>query len=180
VLSDELEFPTVTLPWIHRGVLVRFVAAVEGILRLESFAEGEAPRTATIAISHVQFSNGCRQDLDAFGRIKGHRHLVVCGSQSVGAFPVDVGARVDALATAGHWAAPAPAPACHVSQRSSTAARCGRSWMRATTLRLDNRRLAPATNARTEMGCPSARFALGPRGRLPGHRHRPDAERCSP
>ena len=48
------------------------------------------PRTATIAISHVQFSNGCRQDLDAFGRVKGSRHLVVCGSQSVGAFPVDV------------------------------------------------------------------------------------------
>ena len=45
VLSDELEFPTVTLPWIHRGVPVRFVAAVEGVLRLESFAEGEAPRT---------------------------------------------------------------------------------------------------------------------------------------
>src|SRR5512138_1085060 len=46
VLSDELEFPAVTLPWIHRCVVVRFVAAVEGVLRLESFAEGEAPRTA--------------------------------------------------------------------------------------------------------------------------------------
>jgi len=42
VLSDELEFPAVTLPWIHRGVLVRFVPAVEGVLRLESFAEGQA------------------------------------------------------------------------------------------------------------------------------------------
>ncbi len=30
VLSDELEFPTVTLPWIHRGVLVRFVAGGRG------------------------------------------------------------------------------------------------------------------------------------------------------
>ncbi len=37
VLSDELEFPTVTLPWIHRGVSVRFVPAVEGVLRIESF-----------------------------------------------------------------------------------------------------------------------------------------------
>jgi selenocysteine lyase/cysteine desulfurase len=40
VLSDELEFPAVTLPWIHRDVRVRFVPAVEGVLRLESFAEG--------------------------------------------------------------------------------------------------------------------------------------------
>src|SRR5512135_1998019 len=103
VLSDELEFPAVTLPWLHRGVLVRFVPAVEGVLRLESFAEGQAPRAGTIAISHVQYSNGCRQDLEAFGRVKGHRRLVVSGSQSLGVFPVDVKkSRVDALATAGH------------------------------------------------------------------------------
>jgi selenocysteine lyase/cysteine desulfurase len=103
VLSDELEFPTVTLPWVHRGVPVHFVPAVEGILHLESFSEADAPRAATIVVSHVQYSNGCRQDLDAFGRIKGQRRLVVSGSQSVGAFPVDMkGSGIDALATAGH------------------------------------------------------------------------------
>ena len=68
MLSDELEFPTVTLPWIHRGVPVHFMPAVEGVLRIESFAASQAPRAATICVSHVQFSNGCRQDLDAFGR----------------------------------------------------------------------------------------------------------------
>ncbi len=103
VLSDELEFPTVTLPWIHRGTTVHFVPAVEGILHLESFAAPNAPRAATILISHVQFSNGCRQDLDAFGALKEQRKLVVCGSQSVGAFPVDVKhSGIDALASAGY------------------------------------------------------------------------------
>ena len=103
VLSDELEFPAVTLPWIHRGVHVHFVPAVEGVLHLESFAAADAPRAATICISHVQFSNGCRQDLDAFGALKEQRRLVVCGSQSVGAFPVDVKhSRIDALASAGY------------------------------------------------------------------------------
>jgi cysteine desulfurase/selenocysteine lyase len=169
VLSDELEFPAVTLPWIHRGVLVRFVAAVEGVLRLESFAEGEAPRTATIAISHVQFSNGCRQDLDAFGRIKGHRHLVVCGSQSVGAFPVDVRrSGIDALVTAGHkWlGAGFGAGFCYVSQ-ALIDARPPRAigWMSGDDpFAFDNRRLRLLpTNARTEMGCPpfGAIFALG-------------------
>jgi selenocysteine lyase/cysteine desulfurase len=169
VLSDELEFPTVTLPWIHRGILVRFVAAVEGTLRLESFREGEAPRAATIAISHVQFSNGCRQDLDAFGRIKGRRHLVVCGSQSVGAFPVDVGrSRIDALATAGHkWlGAGFGAGFCYVS-RALLEQRPPRAvgWMSGDDpYAFDNRRLRVLpTNARTELGCPpfGPIFALG-------------------
>jgi len=169
VLSDELEFPTVTLPWIHRGVLVRFVPAVEGVLRVESFREGEAPRAATIAISHVQFSNGCRQDLDAFGAIKGSRHLVVSASQSVGVFPVDVRrSGVDALATAGHkWlGAGFGAGFCYIS-KELLAARPARAigWMSGDDpYDFDNRevRVLPS-NARSEMGCPSFAqiFALG-------------------
>ena len=169
VLSDELEFPAVTLPWIHRGVTVRFVPAVEGMLRVEAFAEGEAPRAATIAISHVQFSNGCRQDLDAFGRIKGSRRLVVSASQSAGAFPIDVKrSRVDALATAGHkWlCAGFGAGFCYVS-RELIAARPPHAigWMSSEqAFAFDNRHCRiVATAARTEVGCPpfGPVFALG-------------------
>lgn len=103
VLTDELEFPTVTLPWLHRGIPVHFVPAAEGVVWLESFAKPNAPRAATIAISHVQYWNGCRQDLGAFGGIKEDRHLVVSASQSAGALPIDVhGMGVDGLASAGH------------------------------------------------------------------------------
>jgi selenocysteine lyase/cysteine desulfurase len=102
VLTDELEFPTVTLPWVHRGIPVHFVPAAEGVVWLESFEKPNAPRAATIAISHVQFWNGCRQDLAEFGRIKADRHLVVSASQSAGALPIDVhGMGVDGLASAG-------------------------------------------------------------------------------
>jgi len=169
VLTDELEFPAVTLPWIHRGVKVRFVAAAEGVPRLESFAAGQAPHAATLAISHVQFSNGCRQDLDAFGRIKAGRHFVVCASQSLGAFPVDVRrSRIDALASAGHkWlCAGYGAGFCFVS-RELIAARPPRAvgWLSGEDpYAFDNRRqrLLPS-NARTELGCPpfGPIFALG-------------------
>jgi len=103
VLSDEMEFPTVTLPWIHRGVHVNLVPAIEGVIRIESFSPEYAPKAATMLLSHVQFANGCRLDLEQFGAIKAGRHFVVCASQSAGAFPLDVQkAQIDALATAGH------------------------------------------------------------------------------
>ncbi len=169
VLSDDLEFPAVTLPWIHRGVPVHFLPAVDGRLSVDSFAEERAPAAATIAISHVQFSNGCRQDLEAFGRIKGRRHLVVSGSQSVGAFPVDVErSRIDGLATAGHkWlCAGYGAGFCYIRQewidrRPPRAV----GWMSGEDpFAFDNRRMElRRTNARSELGCPAFApiFALG-------------------
>ncbi len=169
VLSDELEFPTVTLPWIHRGVAVHFVPAVEGILHLESFAAADAPRASTILISHVQFSNGCRQDLDAFGRIKGTRSFVVSGSQSVGAFPVDVKAsRIDALVTAGQkWLCAGYGAGFVYMSRELLARRPPRNvgWLSVENpFEFNNREYAlMPTAARTEVGCPpfGAIFALG-------------------
>lgn len=169
VLADELEFPAVTLPWIHRGVHVHFMPTVEGILRRESFALAQAPRAATIAVSHVQYGNGCRQDLDAFGALKEGRRLVVCGTQSLGAFPVDVRrSGIDALASGGHkWLCAGYGSGFVYISRELIAARPPRTigWRSAEDPEaLDNRscRVA-AANRRTEMGCPpfGAIFALG-------------------
>ena len=46
--------------------------------------------TGVIALSHVQFSNGFRSDLEALGKIKGDHLLVVNASQSAGAIAIDV------------------------------------------------------------------------------------------
>ena len=169
VLSDELEFPTVTLPWIHRGVHVHFMPAVEGILRLESFARAQAPRAATIAISHVQYSNGCRQDLDAFGALKEGRHLVVAGSQSLGAFPVDVRrSAIDALVTGGHkWLCAGYGGGFLYVKRELLEMRPPKAigWMSVEEpYAFDNRRARVVlANRRNETGCPPfpAIFALG-------------------
>ncbi len=169
VLTDDLEFPTVTLPFVHRGVPVYFLPAQDGIVRPDSFDGARAPEAATIAISHVQFSNGCRQDLGAFGALKAGRHLVVSGSQSVGAFPVDVKASgVDILATAGHkWlCAGYGAGFVYVSQ-ALLRARPPRAigWLSVhDPFAFDNRRYRLLESARRyELGCPSFAplFALG-------------------
>jgi len=169
VLSDELEFPAVTLPWIHRGSTVHFVPAVEGILRLESFLKPYAPRAATIAISHVEFSNGCRQDLDAFGLVKDDRHLVVSASQSAGVLPIDVRrSRVDGLASAGHkWLGAGYGAGFVFIRGGLLLERPPRAigWMSVERpYDFDNRTytILPG-NRRTEVGCPpfAAIFALG-------------------
>jgi selenocysteine lyase/cysteine desulfurase len=169
VLSDELEFPTVTIPWLHRGVVVHFLPAVEGVVRLESFAASQAPRAATIAVSHVQFSNGCRQDLAAFGALKEGRHLVVSGSQGVGAFPVDVvRSGVDALATCGSkWLCAGYGAGFLYVSRALIERHAPRAigWLSVEDpFAFDNQAYRVlASNRRVEMGCPSfgGIFALG-------------------
>jgi cysteine desulfurase / selenocysteine lyase len=169
VLTDEIEFPALTLPWLHRGIAVHFTPVVEGVVRIESFDEAHAPRAATIVISHVQFSNGCRQDLTAFGAIKGQRRLVVGGSQSVGVFPTDVHAsQVDALACSGHkWlCAGYGAGFVYVSKELLAARKpVSISWMSvADAFRFENRRYELLKTAcRMELGTPAfaGAFALG-------------------
>jgi cysteine desulfurase / selenocysteine lyase len=160
VLTDELEFPAVTLPWIHRGIAVHLLPAPDGIVRLESFEKSQAPRAATIAVSHVQYSNGYRLDLAALGAMKAHRYLVVSGSQSVGAFPVDVHSwGIDALACAGHkWlCAGFGAGFVYISKAllEKFPPRAA-GWMSVSDpFAFDNQRLdLLRTNARTEVGCP--------------------------
>lgn len=168
LLTDELEFPTLTLPWIQRGVALHFLPAIEGVIHAEMFHEGGAPRAATLLVSHVQFSNGCRQDLDAFGRLKGSRHFVACASQSAGAFPIDVErSQLDALVCSGHKWLCAGYGAGFVYVRRSHLSRPQRwvGWLSMEDpFRFDNTRVQLLPSARRfEVGCPSFAgiFALG-------------------
>lgn len=169
VLSDTLEFPTVTLPFLHRGCDVRWVDPREdGALIAGDFCPARCAGCATVLVSHVQFSNGCRQDLDAFGTIKGTRHLVVCGSQSAGAFLIDVRrSHLDAFASAGHKWMCAGYGAGFVFIDRTLLQRPPRAmgWLSVKApFTFDNRRYDLLESAkRLEMGCPpfAQIFALG-------------------
>ena len=168
VLTDEIEFPAVTLPWAHRGVSVHFLPVVEGEVRLETFQAPYAPRAATISVSHVQFTNGCRMDLEALGAIKENRHLVVSVSQSAGALRVDVQKdRIDALSGAGHkWMCAGYGSGFVYFSRALLARRPKNiGWLSVDKpFAFDNRSPTMlSTAARVELGCPAfaAAFALG-------------------
>jgi selenocysteine lyase/cysteine desulfurase len=103
VISCDLEFPVSTITWLHRGVRVVQVEAVEGELRTEDFVHAMNERTATICLSHVQYSNGFRADLEELGKVKKDHAFVVNASQSAGAFRIDVKKMgIDALCATGH------------------------------------------------------------------------------
>lgn len=103
VVSCELEFPVSTIPWIHRGVRVHLVKAVEGEIRTEDLTGATNERTAVLCLSHVQYSNGLRVDIEEIGRNKGRHAFVVNASQSAGVLPIDVKRmRIDALCSTGH------------------------------------------------------------------------------
>jgi cysteine desulfurase/selenocysteine lyase len=56
-----------------------------------------------ICLSHVQYSNGFRVDLEELGDAKGGHALVVNASQSAGVFEIDVKRmKIDALCATGH------------------------------------------------------------------------------
>lgn len=103
VISCDLEFPVSTLPWIHRGIPVQLVNAIEGEVRSEDIRGAMNDRSGVICLSHVQFSNGFRSDLEELGNAKGNHALVVNAAQSAGAFEIDVKRmKIDALSSTGH------------------------------------------------------------------------------
>lgn len=102
VVSCELEFPTSTVPWIYRGVPVRMVKAVGGVVRADDLL-AEAGEDSVVCVSHVQYSNGLRMPVEEIGAKKGRRTFVVNASQSAGAFRIDVKRmKIDALCSNGH------------------------------------------------------------------------------
>lgn len=103
VISCNLEFPVTTIPWMHRRIPVHFVKSIDGVVQPEDVRAAMNTRTGIISMSHVQFSNGFRSDLEELASIKGNHAFVVNASQAAGAFEIDVKRmKIDALCSTGH------------------------------------------------------------------------------
>src|SRR6266496_5070405 len=68
VVSCDLEFPVTTIPWMNRRIPVHLVKNVEGEIQLDDIRRLMTNRTGIISLSHVQFSNGFRIDLEELGK----------------------------------------------------------------------------------------------------------------
>jgi selenocysteine lyase/cysteine desulfurase len=105
VVTTDLEYPSVVYPWLRKGlgVKVHYVRNVDGKILLEDVEKAVDDKTVAVAVSHVEYANGFRNDLKALSQIA-HEHgayLIVDAIQSAGAIPIDVKKDdVDFLATA--------------------------------------------------------------------------------
>jgi selenocysteine lyase/cysteine desulfurase len=170
VISSDLEFPVSTITWLHRGARVNFVEAVEGEIRAEDVRRAMNDRTGIICLSHVQFSNGFRINLEELGSIKQNHALVINASQSAGAFQIDVKRmQIDALCATGHkWmVAGYGSGFVYLNRRLLDETRPRAiSWLSVEEpFEMRNREIYLRANAaaRSEIGCPhfAGIFALG-------------------
>lgn len=108
VVSVEMEFPANVLPWMNlesRGVTLRRVADEDGRVPFDRLVRSVDNRTRLVAISAVQWSNGCRTDLNRLGEFCKEKGILlfVDAIQALGVHPIDVRAmNIDFLAAGGH------------------------------------------------------------------------------
>jgi selenocysteine lyase/cysteine desulfurase len=110
VVGAEGEYPANVYPWMalaDRGVEFRQAKAVEGRITVDSVLSLIDTQTRVVAVSHVEFWNGFRLDIEAIGSECRRRGIIfaVDVMQSAGALSVDVGRMpIDFCAAgAGKW-----------------------------------------------------------------------------
>lgn len=109
IVSTAVEYPANVYPWMD--VAQRFgakhvmVPEREGRIRLEDLFSAVTNKTRMIAISHVEYASGYRNDIAAIGAFCKERGILflVDAIQSLGILPVDVEAmKIDFLSADGH------------------------------------------------------------------------------
>ena len=109
VVTTDLEFPTVVYPWLRSklkpNVEVRYIKNMDGKMLLDDFERMVDDRTVAVVVSHVEYSNGFRNDLKALSEVA-HEHgavIIVDVCQSAGAPRIDVKRdKADFLATSSY------------------------------------------------------------------------------
>lgn len=94
IVTTDLEYPSVVYPWLRKrlDVKVHYVKNVNGKILLDDVEKAVDDNTVAVAVSHVEYVNGFRNDLQALSEIA-HKHggyLIVDAIQSTGAIKIDV------------------------------------------------------------------------------------------
>ncbi len=109
IVINDLEYPVNVFPWLHQahkhGLEVRVVHAHNGLLPLSEMIAAIDRKTRVLAVSHVEFATGFRNDIPALAKAVHKAGGLICvdASQSLGVLPVDVQEmEIDVLASGGY------------------------------------------------------------------------------
>jgi selenocysteine lyase/cysteine desulfurase len=108
IIIPKKEFPANVYPWLNlkkKGVNVKFANWSEGRVRIKDLLNLIDNRTRLLSISHVQFTNGFRIDLEELGHQLKKKGVLffVDAIQSMGVFDIDVKRdNIDYLAADSH------------------------------------------------------------------------------
>ena len=108
VVIPAEEYPSNIYPWMNlaaRGVSVRLVPSRDGRIWPEDLIEAMDPSTRVLAISHVEFASGFRNDLDRLVELCRSRGVALCVDAIQGLGPLTIDVRrtpIDFLAADGH------------------------------------------------------------------------------
>jgi selenocysteine lyase/cysteine desulfurase len=108
VVTAAEEYPSNIYPWMNlasRGIDLRLVPSRGGRIWIDDLAAAIDSSTRVLAISHVEFASGFRNDLDALAELCRKRGvaLLVDGIQGLGPFQIDVRRTpIDFLSADGH------------------------------------------------------------------------------
>ncbi len=110
ILSTRSEYPANVYPWMaaQQRYGIKHIMIQEhpdGRIPPDDLFRAVTPRTRLLAISHVEYASGYRNDLAAIGAFCRERGILFCvdAIQSAGALPVDVQAmQIDYLSAGGH------------------------------------------------------------------------------
>jgi cysteine desulfurase / selenocysteine lyase len=95
ILLNDLEFPSNVYPFINlknKGVDVRFVKSVDGIVTCDDIINATDKNTKLISVSYVQFLSGYRIDIEKLGEFCKNKKIIlsVDAIQGLGAIQLDI------------------------------------------------------------------------------------------
>ena len=109
IVLNDLEYPANVFPWLYQAdrhrLDVRVVRSRNGAVPLDEMIRAIDRRTRVLAVSHVEFGTGYRNDVAALGDAVHKVGGLICvdAIQSLGALQVDVkDLGIDVLATGGY------------------------------------------------------------------------------
>jgi selenocysteine lyase/cysteine desulfurase len=110
IVSTAVEYPSNVYPWmdLQKRFDVEHVMVPEepdGRIDIQKIFFAVTPRTKMIALSHVEYASGYRNDIAAIGDFCRKRGILLCvdAIQAIGCLPVDVKAmQIDFLSADGH------------------------------------------------------------------------------